>query len=203
MTRKGVFINFEGIDGCGKDTQISLLTAKLQNAGKQFFVGLEPTYDSEYGLRIRRILRHEEAAPSATEMQQLYVHDRHWHVDRFIKPNLSAGAIVVENRYMFSTFAFGKAFGVDYELMKKWHADLPVPDLTFYLRLPASEAVTRIKGRGKGVDYFEKQEKLEKIASAYDQVLSDWKGIKIVDGSQSIDVIHHQVWEEVRGVLDL
>ncbi|MFW0862167.1 MAG: dTMP kinase [Candidatus Komeilibacteria bacterium] len=197
---KSVFINFEGIDGCGKDTQIALLTKRLQEEGYQLFVGLEPTYTFEPGKRIRKILTHELPAPEPEEMQYLYYEDRKEHVDKMIRPALNAGVVVVENRYMFSTMAYGTAFGVDYDLIRSWHDNMPIPNLNFYLDIPAEVGVKRVASNGKP-EYFDKVEFLEKIDRSYKEIWlkDEWRdSVIIIDGEKSIEEIHEKIWEIVK-----
>jgi len=197
---KTLFINFEGIDGCGKDTQIALLSKKLQQEGYQLFNGLEPTYSFAAGIRIRKILTHELPAPEPEEMQHLYFEDRKEHVDSMIAPMLRAGVTVVENRYMFSTMAYGTAFGVDYDKIRSWHQGLPIPDLNFYLDIPAAEGVRRVTNNGKP-EYFDKVEFLEKIDKSYKAIWQkdEWKeSVIMINGEKSIEEIHEKIWEIVK-----
>ena len=198
--KKALFINFEGIDGCGKDTQISLLTKRLQEEGCQLFIGLEPTYSFEPGIQIRKILIHELPAPKPEEMQHLYYEDRKLHVDVMIAPMLKANVTVVENRYMFSTMAFGTAFGVDYDLIRSWHEGLPVPDINLYLEISPEVAVKRITSNGKP-EYFDKVDSLAKVDKAYKEVWSkdEWKdSVIVIDGEKSIEEIHEKIWQIVK-----
>ncbi|MBL7021841.1 dTMP kinase [Patescibacteria group bacterium] len=202
--KKGLFINFEGIDGCGKDTQVALLSKKLQGEGHQLFLGLEPTYTFEPGKRLRRILVHELPAPARKEMQYIYYEDRKEHVEKMIGPMLEVGATVVENRYMFSTIAYGTAFGVDYDIIREWHKDMPIPDLNIYLDLPAKVAVERLAKNGKP-EYFDKEDSLSKIHESYSELWErdEWKNlVVIIDGEKSIEEIHELIWERVKKLLE-
>lgn len=197
---KKLFINFEGIDGCGKDTQIALLAKRLQMEGYQLFIGLEPTYSFEPGKKIRKILTHKLPAPDPKEMQYLYYKDRQEHVDKMINPVLNVGVMVIENRYMFSTMAYGVAFGVDYDLIRAWHKGMPIPDLNFYLDIPAEVGVKRIINNGKP-EYFDKVEFLEKINKSYKDIWEkdEWRdSVIIINGEKSIEEIHQKIWEKVK-----
>lgn len=199
----GLFINFEGIDGCGKDSQISLLSKQLQRAGHQLFIGLEPTYSFEPGMKIRKILTHELPAPEPEEMQHLYYEDRKEHVEKMIKPMLDTGVTVVQNRYMFSTMAYGTAFGVDYDLIREWHKGLPVPDLNFYLEISPAIGMKRIISNGKA-EYFDKVDSLARIDKAYKEIWQkdEWKdSVAMIDGEKSIEEIHEQIWAKVKEIL--
>ncbi len=158
MASKGRFIVLEGIDGCGKTTIAKLLAPRLKA-----LVTREPTSTGS-GKKIHDILRHRVKAPSSVEFQKLYITDRHEHLKRVILPALALGKNVICQRYVLSTFAYGMAFGVAYEDMKH---QVPKPDITFLLDLPATEAMKRIVSRKQSNEYFEKLKKLEKVRRQY------------------------------------
>ncbi|MFW0837916.1 MAG: dTMP kinase [Candidatus Komeilibacteria bacterium] len=200
---RGLFINFESIDGGGKDTQIPLLSERLQNLGHQLFIGVEPTYNFPAGQRIRQILAHKLPAPEPAKMQYLYYEDRVAHVHTMLEPILAAGAIVLENRYMFSTMAYGIAFGVDYDLIRQWHSDMPLPDINFYLKVSPAVAIERLTKKGK-LEYFEKLESLTRISESYDQLWqrTEWKdSVVIINGEQTIEKIHEEIWSHIQAKL--
>ncbi len=192
--RDGIFINFEGIDKSGKGTQIELLKQKLTDLSYDFIDSSEPTRDSEAGRRIWRILEKKEQAPTAEELQLLYSEDRAHHVRDFIEPAI-AQTILVEDRYFFSTLAYGVAFGVDYELLKKANNGFPIPDLTFYIKISAQEAMRRLQLENEKAEYFEKEEKLQKIKEAYEIVIQDWPNVVIIDGERPPEEVAKDIWQ--------
>lgn len=134
------FVVIEGIDGAGTTTQTERLLDKLLEAGRKTIGTFEPT-DGPIGSMIRQILRRRLVNPladgrhepvDADTMTLLFSADRLDHLKNVIEPALSAGTVVVCDRYYFSTIAYQ---GVDGD--RKWienaNAKARQPDLTFYL----------------------------------------------------------------------
>ena len=113
-TRRGKFIVFEGIDGSGKSTQSSLLTAHLQARGLPCYRTFEPT-DSPIGSLIHQMMTGRIRADNKV-IAALFVADRYDHLtnplDGF-KEKLDAGVTVVADRYYFSSYAY---HGVDLDM---------------------------------------------------------------------------------------
>src|ERR1700686_5744807 len=106
----GLFITFEGIDGCGKSTQRDLLAEQLKRRGLDVLVTREPGGPT-IGEDIRKILVSEASVHIApTTELLLYVAARAQHVAELIRPALEAGRIVISDRYTDSTVAF-KGYG--------------------------------------------------------------------------------------------
>ena len=187
MASKGFFLVLEGIDGSGKTTIARLLARTFKDA----LVTREPTLDSVPGKKIQAILRHEQAAPSPLAFQKLYIADRREHVANVIKPALAKGKLVICQRYVLSTLAYGTAFGVP---RAKLAHRVITPDLTIFLDIPATLAMRRINARNQGKDYFEKKEKLEKIRKAYLK-LAKPQGAVVIDGKPKPEVIAKQIWD--------
>ena len=106
----GRFITFEGMDGCGKTTQLRLLAAKLRDAGRAVVETVEPG-GTEIGRQIRRILLDPEnsAIHARTELL-LYFASRAQNVEQVIRPALAEGSIVLCDRFTDSTLAY-QGFG--------------------------------------------------------------------------------------------
>ncbi|OQX59304.1 MAG: dTMP kinase [Thermotoga sp. 4484_232] len=108
-----MLITFEGIDGCGKTTQVNLLSEYLRKKGVEHLVTREPGGTKE-GEKIREILMKEDLTPLAELF--LFLASRAQHVERFIIPALEAGKIVLVDRFMDSSVAyqgFGRGIGKD------------------------------------------------------------------------------------------
>ena len=105
--KKNKFIAFEGIDGCGKSTQVKLLSEQLSRQGHKVYITCEPT-DSAIGKIIRSIFKHEMEADHRT-IAGLFVADRLHHLlnktDGILK-KLSEGYTVITDRYYFSSYAY-------------------------------------------------------------------------------------------------
>jgi dTMP kinase len=145
---RGRLIAFEGIDGCGKTTQISRLAESLRRAGHDPVVTAEPT-DGEFGRRIRAMASGSAPAVAPEEELRWFVEDRREHVAGCIAPALAAGRPVLTDRYFLSTVAYQGANGFDAErILAESEAEFPIPDLVLLLELDVETALARVQARG-------------------------------------------------------
>lgn len=164
--KPGLLIAFEGIDGTGKSTQLPLLAAYLRDRGLAVVETREPT-DGPYGQQIRALYRNRKQASPAQELE-LFLLDRRQHVDECIRPALGRGAIVLTDRYYFSTAAYQGAAGCDPARIFACHEFAPEPDLVLLLTLPVVEGIARICDlRGETLNDFEQRDQLEKVAALF------------------------------------
>ena len=137
----GRLIAFEGLDQSGKETQAHLLRARLEAGGREVRIFPFPDYHTAIGAELGRALAGEREY-RADVMQLLYVANRYeWKPE--IQRALAAGQIVICDRYLASSVAYGEAQGLD----PAWLADiqrfLPAPDLTVLLDIAPDTAVGR------------------------------------------------------------
>lgn len=154
--QRGKFITFEGIDGCGKTTQLPLLARHLAEQGIPCLVTREPG-GTAIGKRIRAVLLDVPAEQDApveplTELL-LYAADRAQHVRQLILPALAAGMIVLSDRYADATIAY-QGYGRGFDLPMVEHLmDLATgglkPDATLLFDLDVQVGLSRVHGRGK------------------------------------------------------
>ncbi len=159
-----MFITFEGIDGCGKSTQVSRFVATLRKIGISSVVTREPG-GTEIGKAIRKILLHVDnthIVPLAELF--LYAADRAQHVSEVIKPALEAGKWVVCDRYFDATTVYqGIVLGQHEKLIEQLNHEAILgcqPDITFLLDCPAEVGLERIEKRDKNdkkKDRFERK----------------------------------------------
>ncbi len=151
-----MFISFEGIDGCGKTTQIKQVATYIRdNLAKQLVVTREPG-GTETAERIREFVLHQQLdAPLAEALMMNSA--RYLHVEQLIKPALQAGKWVLSDRFCHSTFAY--QYDASVEKLKQLHSlifDNLYPDLTFLLDISPEEAQKRRqKQAGTASDLFE------------------------------------------------
>ena len=150
---RGAFITFEGVEGCGKTTQIQLLEAHLRGQGREVVVTREPG-GPPIAEAIRAILLDPEhhAMGPITELL-LYAAARAQHVCEIIWPALALGKTVLCDRFADSTAAYqGAGRGVAPEQLQFLH-DLATgglqPDLTFLLDLSPAAGLARARNRGR------------------------------------------------------
>ncbi|TAN45048.1 MAG: dTMP kinase [Nitrospirae bacterium] len=157
-TYNGIFISFEGIDGCGKTTQSRALQEYFRSKGREAVLTLEPG-GTLIGTRIREVLlqpEHKEMSP-VTELL-LYNAARAQHIAEKILPELKKGTVVITDRFTDSTTAYqGYGRGMDLSLINSIN-DIATngikPDLTILLDLDPEAGLGRNKSVNK-VDRFE------------------------------------------------
>jgi dTMP kinase len=148
---KGIFITFEGIEGCGKSTQLELLAKELENRGLKVLKTQEPG-GTKIGAMIRKILLDpkNKAITPMTELM-LYGASRSQHLKEVILPAIEAGKIVLCDRYSDSTVAYqcyGR--GLNLEAIKRLDSLLTgglKPSLTILLDIDPEKGLLRAKKR--------------------------------------------------------
>jgi dTMP kinase len=155
----GLFITFEGIDGCGKSTQAKIFANWLKRQGLPVVTTREPG-GTPLAERIRGVLLEpidEEVAP-LTEIL-LYAASRAQHVEEQIRPALESGAIVVCERFTDSSMAYqGYGLGYDLKLIKDINQTASAglcPHWTILVDLSPEEACQRVSRRTEGEDRIE------------------------------------------------
>ena len=163
----GRLIALEGLDGAGKTTQARRLAAALRRRGFKVLLTREPS-SGPYGRKLRRYLKSRERSLSPTEELELFLADRRWHVAQVIKPALAAGAVVITDRYYYSTAAYQGALGLDpREILAVNEAFAPKPDLVFLMTLPPAAALARRQKKGTPTQVTEAAGYLKKVAAIY------------------------------------
>ncbi len=146
-----IFITFEGIEGCGKTTQLARLAEKLRARGRQVLTTREPG-GCPIADAIRKILLdpgNSDLAPRAELL--LYAAARAQHVEEVVKPALEQGVLVLCDRFTDATLAYqGFGRGLDRNLIAELN-DLAAggltPDLTLLLDMPVEHGLNRALGR--------------------------------------------------------
>lgn len=154
-----LFISFEGIDGCGKTTQIQSLTAYLQDRGFEVLSLREPG-GTDLGESIRDLLLTQtNAEMSARAELLLFMASRSELCEKLIRPALAQGKVVICDRYIDSSVAYqgiGRGLGQDVvQVLNRFATESLAPDLTFLLDLPLAEAERRRQQRPTGQDRME------------------------------------------------
>jgi dTMP kinase len=197
----GCLIVMEGIDGSGKTTQCRLLAGRLEEAGREVVLTREPT-DGPWGRKIREHAVSGEERLSLDEELDLFVRDRREHVESLIEPAMARGAVVITDRYYFSTMAYQGARGADVETIREANeAFAPKPDVLLYLRLDPDNAGNRIDRGREGRDVFEGAEYQREVARQFD-ALDDQQLVRI-RADQSVDQVADDVWKAVTGRLGI
>lgn len=209
----GIFITFEGLDGCGKTTQLALLAEDLQRRGYRVTITREPG-GTIIGDRIRVILldpQHQGITPVAELL--LYAASRTQHLHEVILPALKRGDIVLCDRYTDATDAYqGGARKIDQRLIDAIHSistSGKKPDLTILLDSPVPQALSRATARiekngGEKEARFEQEQNAfhTNVRDAYLAIAKKNPArVKVVDASGEIEAIHRRIIQLVEEVL--
>lgn len=198
VVTSGKLIVFEGIDGTGKSTQLSMLADYLESQGFPVVTTREPT-SGKYGRKIRELYINRGQCSRQDELE-LFLADRKEHVETLITPALKAGKIVLCDRYYLSTAAYQGANGFDPEKILELNAFAPDPDMALLFELPVAVSLQRItKGRGDTLNDFEQEETLQKVRSIFNSL--ELPFIRTIDANQSLMNVHDQVKQTVYSLL--
>lgn len=197
-TTVGRFLVLEGIDGCGKTTQLDRLghwlpASGLMPAGARLLTSREPG-GTPLGLALRELLLHppDAAAPCSDAELLLYAADRAQHVVRVIRPALEAGDWVLCDRFTGSTAAYqGYGRGLPLEriaALERFATGGLEADLTLWLNLPLEESLRRRGGRAADRIEASGHAFLERVAAGF-AALAQERGWQQVDASQSSEAV--------------
>jgi dTMP kinase len=179
-SNKSCLIAIEGIDGAGKTTLANKLSLYFQTLGRDVICQHEPT-NGKWGTKLRNSAKEGRLSP---ELElEYFLNDRKEHVEEVIAPSLRKGAIVILDRYYFSTMAYQGARGFDPEAIRRDNeAFAPVPDYLFILDLDVDKALERIRARGDKANHFEKTAALEKSRDIF-MKLADEPFVHVLDAN--------------------
>jgi dTMP kinase len=204
---KGKFITFEGSEGSGKSTQISLVRAYLKKKKKPILFVREPG-GVKISEKIRNILLDVKNIKMGNECEVLlYMAARAQLVEEVIAPALKKGEIVLCDRFLDSTVAYqGYGNGVNVQTIKnigKFATKSIRPDITFFFDINAKKGLSRLN---------RKKDRIERRAVAYHNRVrkgyaaitkSEPKRVKLIDASKSKKEIFETVQTHVDRLLKL
>jgi len=212
MTKRGLFLTFEGPEGSGKSTQLRLLGKRLRGMNRQVLETAEPG-GTPIGMQIRRVLldaQNQELCPTA-ELLLMFA-ARAQNVDQVILPALSQGSVVLCDRFTDSTLVYqGVARGLGAEVV--YDVDRIacrglVPDLTLIVDIDIEAGLARAHRRNQRTQDVETrldEQSLDfhrKVRAAYHHLAEEEpKRVKLVDGSRSEAEVAADVWAVVEPIL--
>ena len=197
MTAKGLFIVFEGVDGGGKSTQITMLSDFFTGKGYKVEMHMEPTHET-IGQVLWDYMNSKERSFDPKTEALLFAADRIEH-GKLINKALEKGKIVISDRYKHSSFAYQGAAGVDVDWMQSLNKHALVPDLVILLDIDPDKSLERVSDRAKTV--FEKNEYLKKVRAEYLRY-AELGELVVVDALQSIEEVHGDILTHVKKLID-
>ncbi|OGH37741.1 MAG: dTMP kinase [Candidatus Levybacteria bacterium RIFCSPLOWO2_01_FULL_38_21] len=195
---KGVYVAFEGIDGVGKTTQASILKKYFEDKKKKVVYTKEPTNIPPIGTLIHDFIQEKIDLPPVS-VQYLFAADRAIHMKTVVEPPLQKGRIVISDRCFWSSVAYGisdkkedlhklkneEILLVSESIISMYHQFI-VPDVTFYINVSETTAISRLSKMRKKQEYYETAEKLKNIKAGYDWIAKKFsKEITAIDGERS------------------
>ena len=175
-TRQGLFISLEGLDGCGKTTQIKVLRQVFQNEGKEVVEFREPGC-TPLGEKLREIVLHSDSAIGERAELLIYLSSRAQVTDEIVIPGINEGKVVIADRYADSSVAyqgFGRAIGAEkVKALNDFAIKNIYPDITFLLEISVEQALKRLEN--KPLDRLEKERGsfFERVHEGYEWLLQN------------------------------
>jgi len=206
---RGVFISFEGSEGCGKSTQIQRLAERLRERGHRVLLTREPG-GTEIGEHLRHLLQHSKAGHTMTPETELllFTASRAQLVREVIAPALAEGAIVVADRFLDSTTVYqGVARKLDVSqvaAINGFAVGEVLPQITFVLDLDPEVARRRMRQRTLAFDRMESQPDAfyEAVRAGYLALAKAHPArVRLVDGAEPVEPIAARIWEQLDPLL--
>ncbi|MCX8951802.1 dTMP kinase [Ruegeria sp. NA] len=207
MTKAGLFLTFEGIDGSGKSTQARMLADQLRAQGHEVVLTREPG-GSPGAEEIRSLVLEGDPDRWSAETEiLLFTAARRDHLERTIEPALAAGQVVICDRFADSTRMYqGLSRGDLRGLVDQLHSLMikREPDLTLLIDMDPDTGLSRAKGRQGAEERFEDfgpdlQRKMRAGFLALAHEFSD--RFRVVDGNRDMDSVAQDVTEIVQAAL--
>jgi len=209
---RGVFISFEGSEGCGKTTQIGRLAARLEAIGLPILLTREPG-GTPLGESLRHLLKFAEEGRDMTPEAELllFAASRAQLVRRVIEPALAAGSWVIADRFMDSTSVYqGVARRLDGDavgFINGFAVGERRPDLTLVLDLDPQEARRRLLARPRPEGAADRMEQMppDFYAAVRDGYLAlardEPERFRVVKAARAADAVEEEVWQHVSGLM--
>ena len=202
--KRGLFITFEGADGCGKTTQLKLLAEYLTLKGYDVVITREPGAKG-LGEKIREILLNYDGEVSDRCESFLFLADRAQHVDMIINPAVEVGKIVLCDRHTDSSVAYqgyGRCLPVDrIKMLNDLAVDGRYPDLTLVFDVDVETSMARVgdekdRMESAGMEFF------NRVRNGYLEIAKQEPDrVKVLDARKSIEEIHSDVKKLIEELL--
>ena len=200
--KKGFLVAFEGIDGCGKSTQIQKLKNYLENKKIAVHATAEPSFGP-----VGKLIREALVRPSGLDENTLalfFAADRLEHLQREVEPALAAGAVVLCDRYVLSSLAYqSRTLPMDWVALLNRQAR--TPDLTQFFEISADSAAQRRRARAHPESRFESLERQKHAAEAFRSALQGYSVVGqrcMIDAEAEVDAVTQQAIVALDALLD-
>lgn len=207
--RRGLFISFEGGEGCGKSTQASLLKTSIENAGHKVILTREPG-GTWLGEQVRHLIKDQsDDVPCARAETLLFLAARAQLVEKVILPALENGIWVVSDRFSDSTLAYqGYGRGLDLNELTKaneFACSSVKPDITLLLDVEIEESVNRRLAREKTLNSSADRIELEgmqfhsRLREGFKALASkEPERFTVIDANASLSEVQERIWKRLK-----
>lgn len=201
---KGIFITFEGIEGSGKSTQLSMLNKWLTNHDYDVVATREPG-GTKIGEKIRELLRSgskDDVFSPRTELM-LFEASRAQHMEEIVLPALNNGKIVLCDRFFDSTTVYqGVARAIDTDIvhiLNDFSSFEKKPDLTIILDIDVDESMNRLIKREISKDRIEQEDRkfFENVRNGYLNLAQNNERFFVIDGTGDANSIQQKIRDEL------
>lgn len=205
-TSSGLYIALEGIDGCGKTTQLERLSEYFKSKGREVVITREPRKSGIIGDVVHQVLLGEVKLPSVS-LQYLFSADRAANHQELVLPSLKEGKVVITDRCFWSAIVYGildRTAGkydkndadlllMTQSILSMYH-QFTVPDFTFYLTIPLEESWKRLNTKSDTKEIYEDKEKIAKVLTGYEYLKDRFSSeITEINGNQPIEKVTEDI----------
>lgn len=196
VSKKGLFITLEGMDGAGKSTHIPNIVSQIQAYGHEVVCTREPG-GTPLGEELRALLLHKPMHPE-TETLLMFAARRE-HIANVIMPAIEKGACIISDRFTDATYAYqagAKSVSVEkIQQLETWVQGTLQPDLTILFDVPVAVSLERLtlarspdKFEREGADFF------EKLRNVYlERAKNNPARFRVINANQALDVVKSEV----------
>jgi dTMP kinase len=195
MSKNGIFIVIEGLDGSGKTTQANMLTERLQKTHNVVCTA-EPS-QGKIGTFIRNCCLYEDKRLPVEAEALLFAADRIEHMQNEIAPALAEGKIVVCDRYTYSSLAYQGSMGLSLDWIKTINASAMQPDFSIFIDVSPERVLGRLQRKKSVMETLETQQKVREIYLKF----VDKGELILIDGDEPKNVVSDELYSKVLGLL--
>lgn len=201
--KEGLLISFCGLDGCGKSTMIGMLEKRLKEEGYSVILTKQPTDAVRKSDIFRTYMdMKDHSGYEYRSLSLLAAADRIQHVKKEIIPVLERGDVVLSDRYFYSCLANLRARGYEDD---KWiyevSADIPRPDIAFFLDVPVAMAISRVRSRPEERERYIDEQLQYRLRDEYIGICKKNGGV-LIDASGEESKAFEEIWFYVDEILE-
>ncbi len=194
----GLFIDIEGLDGAGCSTQVRKVAEALKKEKVKVHATKEPTR-GPIGRLVKSALKGEFNSLPPASVQLLFAADRGRHLKGEIIPKLEKGELVITDRYLWSSVAFGSI-----ELCKQWLINLNqefiLPDLSILIDVSPEECLKRVEKEKISLELYDRRSELESAWDTYQFLANKYPFyLYVIDGEREPEEITEEIVKLIKG----